>query len=119
VESRQHTGKQVGARNSRRSERESPNLRLGSRGERAPRIGEQRLGAKHVIGQYLPRRSQRRAAPVSCDQLRPELRLERSDVLGHSRLADVETLGCARERTLAGDCREGSKSRLDIHEQKL
>jgi hypothetical protein len=34
-------------------------------------------------------------------------------------LADVKTLRCARERTLAGDCRESSKSRLDIHKQKL
>jgi hypothetical protein len=95
VETRQQSWKQVSARDSRGCERERPDLCLGSAGERAPCIGQERLSSKNVLGKHLARRRQARTAPFTLDQLRAELLFERSDVLGYRRLADVEPLGRA------------------------
>lgn len=53
-------------------------------------LGQERLGAEHVIGEELPGGSELAAPGSALDQLHPGLPLHVRDVLGHRGLTDAE-----------------------------
>jgi hypothetical protein len=119
VEAGDDLGEHVRAGDPRGGQRERADLRVSTCRECAVRVGEKRLGAQHVAGEELARRRERRLPCSASDQQRPELCLERRDVLRHRGLADEQLLGGPRERAPARDRRKRPKPRLQLHEQSL
>jgi hypothetical protein len=100
-------------------DRKHARLRLGVGRKRPARVREQGLGAQHELGEHLARRRQRRALSPARDQPPPDLGLQQRQMLGDRRLAHIQLLGGAGQRSAAGDRREGTEPRLELHNLTL
>jgi hypothetical protein len=82
-------------------------------------VREQRLGTKHVLGEYFAGRGENRAVTATGNERRAHLALERREMLGHRGLTDVELLGGGGQGAAARDRRERPDLRLEVHHCKL
>ena len=82
-------------------------------------LGEERLGAEHVIGEELPGGGELAAPGSALDQLHPGLPLHVRDVLGHRGLTDAELTRGRRERAAPRERRECPQPRLELHNAEI
>jgi hypothetical protein len=119
VKAGKEIGNQVRARNAGRGESESSALRVGARAHGPFRVREQRLCTQDVVGEHVAGRRQPDSLAIANEQLRSQLRLERSDVLRDRRLTDVQRLGSPREGSGPDNGSERANPGLKIHELRL
>ena len=81
----------------RRDDRQRAGDSLAEFADAARSLRKKRMGAEHVIGEKLPRRSQVAAPRSAHDQLHPRLSLHLRDVLGDGGLTDPELPRRCRE----------------------